>query len=178
MLVKADGSEAEELTKDALNTGFPAWSPDGKTVIYRVWGKENGQDVRGLRAIDVDDKTVKVLTTTWDNFPFISPTGDRVVFTRRMPDFDFEVFTMKADGSDVKRLTSTRGADAHATWSADGKQIWFSSSRSGFKDEAPMYDISPQPYAQVYLMNRDGSNVRQVTDSKWEDSMGTYVRAP
>ena len=26
-------------------------------------------------------------------------------------------------------------------------------------------------------MNRDGSNVRQLTDSKWEDSMGTYVRA-
>ncbi len=41
-----------------------------------------------------------------------------------------------------------------------------------------MYDISPQPYAQVYLMKRDGTNVRQVTDSKWEDSMGTYVRAP
>ncbi len=38
-----------------------------------------------------------------------------------------------------------------------------------------MYDISPQPYAQVFLMDRDGSNVRQLTDSKWEDSMGTYV---
>ncbi len=24
-------------------------------------------------------------------------------------------------------------------------------------------------------MNRDGSNVRQLTDSKWEDSMGMYV---
>ena len=41
-----------------------------------------------------------------------------------------------------------------------------------------MYDTSPQPYAQVYLMNRDGTKVRQVTDSKWEDSMGMYVRAP
>jgi Tol biopolymer transport system component len=92
-----------------------------------------------------------------------------------MPDADFEVFTMKADGSDVKRLTTTRGADAHATWSADGREIWFESSRTGFKDEAALYDTSPQPYAQVFLMNRDGTHVRQLTDSKWEDSMGVYL---
>ena len=175
MLVKADGSEVKELTQGSLNIGFPAWSPDGKTIIYRVWGKENGQDVKGLRAIDLDTKKVKVLTTTWDNFPFFSPSGDRVVFTRQLPNTDFEVFTMNPDGSDQKRLTYTAGADAHATWSEDGKQLWFESSRSGFKDEGPLYDTSPQPYAQVFLMNRDGSNVRQMTDDKWEDSMGTYL---
>jgi Tol biopolymer transport system component len=177
MLIKADGSEAKPLTQGALNIGFPAWSPDGKTIIYRVWGKENGKDVKGLRSIDLETRQTKTLTTTWDNFPFYSPTGDRVVFTRQMPDTDFEVFTMKPDGSDQTRLTFTAGADAHATWSEDGKEIWFESSRSGFKDEAPLYDTSPQPYAQIFLMNRDGSNVRQVTDSKWEDSMGTYLPA-
>jgi Tol biopolymer transport system component len=95
-----------------------------------------------------------------------------------MPDFDFEVFTMKVDGSDVKQLTTTSGADAHATWSADGKEIFFGSSRTGFKDEAAMYDVSPQPYAQVFLMDRNGGNVRQLTDSKWEDSLATYVKMP
>ncbi|MGZ6012061.1 MAG: hypothetical protein ACXWK0_09505 [Caulobacteraceae bacterium] len=177
MLVKADGSEVKELTQGSLNIGFPAWSPDGKTIIFRVWGKENGQDVKGLRAINLDDKKVKTLTTTWDNFPFFSPSGDKVVFTRQLPNTDFEVFTMNPDGSDQKRLTYTAGADAHATWSEDGKQLWFESSRSGFKDEASLYDTSPQPYAQVFLMNRDGSNVRQMTDDKWEDSMGTYLPA-
>jgi Tol biopolymer transport system component len=176
-LVKADGSETKELTMGKLNIGFPAWSPDGKTIIYRMWGKEDGKDVKGLRAMTLADGKSTVLTTTWDNFPFFSPSGDLVVFTRQMPDTDFEVFTMKPDGSDQKRLTYTVGADAHATWSEDGKQIWFESSRSGFKDEASLYDTSPQPYAQIFLMNRDGSNVRQVTDSKWEDSMGTYLPA-
>ena len=177
MLIKADGSETKELIAGPPNLGFPAWSPDGKTIVYRVWGKEGGKDVRGLRAIDLDTKQTKILTTTWDNFPFFSPSGDRIVFTRQMPDTDFEVFTMKPDGSDQTRLTHTAGADAHATWSDDGRQIWFESSRSGFKDEASLYDTSPQPYAQVFLMNRDGSNVRQITDSKWEDSMGTYLPA-
>lgn len=174
-MVKADGSESKQVTQSKVNAGYPAWHPDGKTIIYRVWGTAESPDTRGLRALDLASGQTKVLTTDWDNFPFISPSGDRVVFTRRMPDFDFEVFTMKPDGSDVKRLTTTRGADAHATWSSDGKEIWFESSRTGFKDEAALYDTSPQPYAQVFLMNRDGSNVRQFTDSKWEDSMGMYV---
>jgi Tol biopolymer transport system component len=177
-VMKADGSESRQLTQSKVNAGYPAWHPDGRTLIYRVWGTEDVPEKRGLRAMDMKEGTHKVLTTGWDNFPFISPSGDRVVFTRRMANFDFEVFTMKPDGTDVKQLTTTAGADAHATWSNDGKEIWFSSSRSGFKDEAAMFDISPQPYAQVYLMKRDGTKVRQMTDSKWEDSMGTYVRAP
>ena len=160
------------------NAGFPAWHPDGKTIIYRIWGSQDTPETRGLRSINLADNSVKVLTTGFDNFPFISPTGDRVVFTRRMPDFDFEVFTMNVDGSDVKRITSTAGADAHATWTADGREIWFESSRTGFKDEAAMFDVSPQPYAQVFLMDRNGGKVRQLTDSKWEDSMGTYVKMP
>lgn len=174
-MVKADGSESKQVTQSKVNAGFPAWHPDGKTIIYRVWGTAESPETRGLRALDLPSGKITVLTTEWDNFPFISPSGDRVVFTRRMPDFDFEIFTMKSDGSDVKRLTTTRGADAHATWSADGKEIWFESTRTGFKDEAALYDTSPQPYAQVFLMNRDGGNVRQMTDSKWEDSMGMYV---
>jgi Tol biopolymer transport system component len=177
-IVKADGSESRQLTHSTVNAGYPAWHPDGQSIIYRVWGTEDVPEKRGLRAINLKDNSITVLTAGFDNFPFISPQGDSVVFTRRLPSFDFEVFTMNPDGSNVKQLTSTSGADAHATWSADGKDIWFSSSRGGFKDEASMFDISPQPYAQVYLMKRDGTNVRQVTDSKWEDSMGTYVTAP
>src|SRR5690606_34675063 len=146
-MVKADGSGSRQVMHSTVNAGFPAWHPDGKSIIYRVWSTQDNPETRGLRAINLADNSVKVLTTGWDNFPFISPTGDRVVFTRRMPDFDFEVFTMKVDGSDVKQLTTTSGADAHATWSADGREIFFGSSRTGFKDEAAMFDVSPQPYA-------------------------------
>lgn len=175
-MVNADGTQDRPVLAGKFNVGFPTWSPDGKVLVYRTWGDETDREARGLREINLADQSVRVLTREWDNFPFYSPSGDRIVFTRRMPDADFEVFTMKPDGSDVQRLTATAGADAHATWTADGRHIWFESSRSGFKDEAALYDTSPQPYAQVFLMDRDGRNVRQLTDSKWEDSMGMYVQ--
>jgi Tol biopolymer transport system component len=175
-MVNADGTQDRPVLAGKFNVGFPTWSPDGKVLVYRTWGDETDREARGLREINLADQSVRVLTREWDNFPFYSPSGDRIVFTRRMPNADFEVFTMKPDGSDVKRLTATAGADAHATWTANGRGIWFESSRSGFKDEAALYDTSPQPYAQVFLMDRDGGNVRQLTDSKWEDSMGMYVQ--
>ncbi len=68
-LVKADGSENRELTQGTISIGFPAWSPACKTIVYRARGKESGPDVRGLRALNLADNKVTLLTTTWDNFP-------------------------------------------------------------------------------------------------------------
>jgi Tol biopolymer transport system component len=175
--MKADGSDARDLTMDLPNAGFPGWSPDGRSVVYRVWGNDGkGGEARGLRLLDLESRAVKVLTTEWDNFPMWSPSGDRILFTRQIATSrDFDVLTMRPDGTDVKQITTTPGADGHATWTADGRSILFMSARTGFKDEAPLYDNSPQPYAQIFIMRPDGSNVRQLTDSRWEDSMPVYV---
>ena len=174
IMVRADGSEKRDLTSGPWNSGFPSWSPDGKRIVYRVWGG----DARGLRLLNLDDRSVTTLTTEWDNFPSWSPGGDRILFTRqRTTDQDFDIYTIRPDGSDLRQVTRSPGADGHATWTADGKQIFVASARTGFKDEAALYDTSPQPYAQIFLMNPDGSNPRQLTDSRWEDSMPVYVPA-
>ena len=47
--------------------------------------------------------------------------------------------------------------------------------RDSFKDEAELYDHSFQPYGNIWVMNADGSNKREVSDSHWEDSMPAYV---
>jgi TolB protein len=61
----------------------------------------------------------------------------------------FDLFTAKADGSDIKQLTTTPGYDAEATVSPDGKAIVFTSVRDG--------DL------EIYTMNTDGSGVRRLT---------------
>ncbi len=173
MMVRADGTgQARDLTKGLPNSGFPTWSPDGRRIVYRVWGSGG----LGLRELTLADGEVKILTTEWDNFPAFSPDGSIVTFTRRSATTkDYDIFTMRADGTDIKQLTTTPGNDSHSSWSPDGKYILWSSARYGFKDEAPLYDNSFQPFAQIFIMNADGSNQHALTYSRWEDSMPAIV---
>jgi len=170
MMVRADGSERRDLTSGPINSGFPSWSPDGKRIAYRVWSQEE----HGLRILNMEDGSVTKLTTDYDNFPMWSPKGDRIGFTRAGKNA-FDIFTVRPDGTDVKQLTDAPGNDAHSAWSPDGQYIVFSSSRLGFRDEAPLYDGAPQPYAELFVMNADGSGQRPITDDKWEQGTPAWV---
>jgi TolB protein len=62
---------------------------------------------------------------------------------------NLEIYTARADGSDLRRLTRNESYDAEATVSPDGTRIVFTSTRDG--------DI------ELYTMNLDGTDVRRVT---------------
>jgi Tol biopolymer transport system component len=170
MMVRADGSEPKNLTMGLPNSGFPSWSPDGKRIVYRVWG--NGE--YGLRMLTLEDGKVTTLTTQFDNFPSWSPSDDRITFTRNHNE-DYDIFTMRPDGTDIRQLTTSPGNDSHSSWTPDGKHIMWAGARYGFKDEASLYDNSFQPFAEIFIMNADGSDQRALTDSRWEDSMPAMV---
>lgn len=172
MRVRRDGTGLESLTDGSINAGFPSYSADGKFIVYRVWG----DNVLGLRILNLEDHTSRVLTTQLDNLPGWSPDGKRIVFTRKVDEENYDIFTIKPDGSDLLRLTTNRGNDGHAVWTADGKILW-NSGLYGFRDEAALYDNTFQPYGQIWIMNADGSNKRILTDSLWEDSMPLYAPA-
>jgi hypothetical protein len=163
MMVRADGTDGRVLTTGEGNAGFPSFSPDGTEVVYRYWSDTAG----GLRVVSLKDGAVRTLTTGYDNFPAWSPAGDLIVFSR-LADGDFDIFSIRPDGTGLRRLTTTPGGDSHPAWSPDGAYILFSSSRHGFKDEAPMHDI-PQPYGELFIMRADGSEQRALTDNRWEE---------
>ena len=178
MMVRADGSQSKDLTKGTPNSGFPSFSPDGTRIAYRVWSEPGGPRDYGIRVLTLADGSVKTLTTEMDNFPSWSPTGDLIAFTRRVggtEDYDYDLFTMRPDGTNIRRLTTAPGNDSHSSWSPDGKYILWSSARYGFKDEAPLYDNAFQPFAQIFMMNADGSDQHPLTRSRWEDSMPALV---
>jgi Tol biopolymer transport system component len=66
-------------------------------------------------------------------------------------DFDpwMDIFEANPDGTDLKRLTDTKGYIAEGSYSPDGKQIVFCSQRDG--------------NLELYIMDADGKNVRQLT---------------
>ncbi|KAI3548453.1 hypothetical protein CABS01_13607 [Colletotrichum abscissum] len=165
----SNGSYYEALTDGTVHSGFPSYSPDGRSLVFREWGVRYG-----LRVIDLETKTVRSLTNATDNLPFWSPDGERIVFTRKTSATNFDVCTIRPDGTDLQTLTSSGANDAHAVWSHDGR-ILYSSGMYGFRDEAAIYDQTFQPYGQIIVMDADGSNKRMLTDSLWEDSMPLYV---
>ncbi|MFT5095679.1 MAG: TolB protein, partial [Porticoccaceae bacterium] len=72
-------------------------------------------------------------------------------------DFDphMDIYTVDLDGTGLKRLTDAPGYDAEGSYSSDGKQIVFTSSRDGDPD--------------LYIMDADGTNVRQITNTDGYD---------
>lgn len=73
---------------------------------------------------------------------------------------DYELYTAKADGTDIKRLTNVPGYDAEATVSPDGKKIVFTSERDGDLD--------------LYSMDVDGRNVKRLTNEIGYDGGAFY----
>jgi Tol biopolymer transport system component/Zn-dependent protease with chaperone function len=61
----------------------------------------------------------------------------------------YDIFSVKPDGTDLKRLTSTPGYDAEAVYSPDGSKILFTSARDA--------DL------ELYTMNPDGTNPTRLT---------------
>ena len=178
MIMKPDGSDAHAVTKGPGNAGFPSWSPDGTQIVYRRWtDNEQGE---GLRIVDVATGESRVLTTEYDTLPLWSPKGDVIMFTRyasdeRFPYDEFDIYTIRHDGTHLKRLTDAEGNDAHSFWSPDGNYILWSSSRFGFKDESPLVINQPQPYAELFIMNADGSNQRPLTDNQYEEGTPAWL---
>ena len=64
--------------------------------------------------------------------------------------FDYDIYTARPDGSDIRVLFRSPAYDAEATISPDGRRIVFTSMRDGDLD--------------IYAMDADGSNVRRLTD--------------
>ena len=162
-IINPDGTGFEELTTGDGNSAFPSFAPDGKRLVFRTFEA----DRYGLRVMNLQTKAVANLTVEYDNFPLWSPRGDLIMFSRLI-DGAYEIYTIKPDGTSLKRLTFTHGNDAHMAWSPDGEYIAFASSRMGFKDEV-LYTDAPQPYGELFVMRYDGTSVEQLTDNQWED---------
>lgn len=171
MRIRRDGSGLETLLDGPMNAGFPSCAPDGRQIVFRLWSQDGAG---GLRIFNLEDRSVKTLTNEYDNLPDWSPDGNRIVFTRRVGSENFDIFTIRPDGSELRRLTTSGANDAHAVWTADGRLLW-NSGAYGFKDEAALYDNNFQPYGQIWIMNADGSGKRALTDSLWEDSQPLYI---
>ena len=82
--------------------------------------------------------------------PAWNPRNDLIAFTR-LQSGNFDIYTIRADGSEERRLTFGTGSKEHPRWSPDGRFIVYSSDQGGSK--------------AIYMMRADGSGNRRVSPS-------------
>ncbi|MCB0362008.1 MAG: M28 family peptidase, partial [Bdellovibrionales bacterium] len=132
------------------------------------WDYDENYD---LFTANFEGKALQRLTHTkgYDAEASFSPDGDWIVFSSNRsgfsenlseedrkkfakdPSYEMELYIMRSNGKNLKRLTFTKGYDGGPFFSSDGKRItWRRFSPDGRT-------------AEVYTMNRDGSDVQQLT---------------
>lgn len=110
-----DGSDQTRLTDTELWEIFPVWSPDGSQIAYAMVDIEVHES--DIQVMNMDDGTIRILTDTpgVDEDPAWSPDGSEIVFQSNR-DGNYEIYRMKADGSDQRRLTTNPAGDYWPDW--------------------------------------------------------------
>ena len=84
-----------------------------------------------------------------DSSPHWSPQANRIAFSSRRDDDDWDIYVVDLDGDNLTRLTHDEGRDFTPEWLPDGSAILFASNRDG---GFHLYTIKP-----------DGSDLRKFT---------------
>jgi TolB protein len=183
-----DGSNVKLISTGQGRTTCSYYFPNGKRILYSsthlgarecpprpdfskgyVWAVYPAFDIFTARP---DGSDLKRLTNTpgYDAESTITRDGKKIVFTS-MRDGDLDVYTMDADGRNVKRLTTELGYDGGPFWSYDGKQIVYRANHPQTEKEKTDYktllndNLIRPTTLDIWVMNADGSNKRQVTHS-------------
>jgi Tol biopolymer transport system component len=165
-VVSADGGQPVQLTHTAADESSPAWSPDGRRLVY----------VRGGRifVIAADGSGARGLTAGGDSEPQWSPDGRWVAYVHGALG-NGSLRIVHPDGTGTRRLAGP-GVDC-PRWSPRGGRIAFRVYGAvrvvGVRGGAPLAPVSAvaDGYSCDYAWSPDGRSLvvaRLTTDGGWQ----------
>lgn len=124
-MMDANGGNAGRLTEDAAEIRGWSWMDDATMVFGRRVGAESR-----LYRLDVRQRVLRDMGVGDAQSPAVARLKPMLAFVHRRS--QFVLFRVALDGSgDRQRLFASSGSDAQPTVAPDGKQLAFTSDRSG-----------------------------------------------
>lgn len=109
--------------------------------------------------------------------PVWSPVGNPIAFVSPEAGND-EIYVINADGSGLRQLTANEWEwDKHPSWSPDGTQLVFWSNRASANAPAAVKpDGTNLRQKQIWVMNADGTNPRNLSNNPYNDWDPVWVK--
>ncbi|MHB9029880.1 MAG: hypothetical protein ACYC9O_14020 [Candidatus Latescibacterota bacterium] len=154
-----DGANVVRLTRSDGWSRYPAWSPDGSTIVFSSNRKYRGRMQMYTISPDSALSFPTMITDTrginqnagW------SPDGKQLV-CQSSRDGHYEIWKMNADGSNAVNLTKSEDWEDEPSWSPDGQKIVY-------------VILTREDISDIWVMDADGSNRKQLTHG---ESQGNY----
>jgi len=139
-LIAREGGEVRHLARSGFN---PAWTPDGRFIIYATTSDSSSDFRAGVsEGWKVELSTGVTSRVSLGDFhqPSVSPHSRRIAYWARPVDrFDRRrvtgargyVWTMPLEGGVGVRVTSDAANETSPVWSPDGRFLYFISNRAG-----------------------------------------------
>ncbi|MGD2127151.1 MAG: Tol-Pal system beta propeller repeat protein TolB [Desulfobacteraceae bacterium] len=134
----------------------PAFSPDGTKIAFV--SNRSGSPQIYVRDLETGTERRVSFEGNYNTSPAWSRLN-RIVFSGG-EEGDRNIYSLNADGSNLRRLTKNQRNNEDPCWSPDGRYIAFSSNRDG------VY--------QLYIMNANGQNQRKITSLKGEQTSPSW----
>jgi Tol biopolymer transport system component len=155
-LIELATGRATPLTDDPAGDFDPAWSPDGKHIVFNS-GRLGGTSLF-LRASDgsgVDVPLVKSEQSEASSFMVASwSRADVLIFNVLNKTGDIDLWTMSMSGDRARKVfVSSKQSELNGTFSPDGRWVAYQSNASG------RYEIVVRPFPSkdpARTISRDG----------------------
>ena len=175
---KPDGSDPHVLFDGGAigeRPVTPVWSPDGKRILFAMTPKgATDPDESEIYVMDASGKEIRRLTNVPgdDSHPHWSANGKRIFFNspRATPDLKadwskqwIDIYSMAADGSDVRKLTDCHEVCTYPVPSPDGR---FVAHRQVTATPGLTWELDPGlRNSEVFVTAVDGSGSANVSNS-------------
>jgi TolB protein len=165
-VMNADGTDLRRITRGKYyQLSRPQLARDGKTGVFCA---DRSMRFDLFRVPVSGDQPPQPLTTDGHSSdPALSRDGSQIVFVSdRAKAYDYDLYLMDLDGSNLKRLTDNRAHNEHPVITADGQRVLF---LSGTRHRAGMR-------YSLWEVETDSLHLRQIADPHLFDAPLSRLR--